>query len=142
MVRSVLHPLVLKCYPLRVTLDAPLGISGEAAKVGRRAQTKTPIQTRTRKQIEALRLIDFEYACAAPRAFDVANFFLECGFEEESEAWDWAAVPRRGAKLSFATAYAQTWNAARDIHAGGEPPSRFFFCLVKRSLFSFAKSMF
>ena len=74
-----------------------------------------------------LRLIDFEFGCAAPRgewqlllmlfadqcypAFDVANFFLECCFVEETEQWDWALVPSHEQKLLFAKAYASAWGA-------------------------------
>ena len=43
----------------------------------------------------ALRLIDYEFACVNPRAFDVANFFLECAFVEETEEWNWGRVPPR-----------------------------------------------
>ena len=60
----------------------------------------------------ALRLIDFEFACAAPRAFDVANFFLECAFVEETESWDWDRAPRHARKLAFARAYATAYNKA------------------------------
>ncbi|KAL1520094.1 hypothetical protein AB1Y20_023568 [Prymnesium parvum] len=41
----------------------------------------------------------------APRAFDIANFFLECCFVEESESWDWSLEPTREEKLAFTTAY-------------------------------------
>ena len=59
----------------------------------------------------ALRLIDWEFACVGPRAFDVANFFLECAFVEESGAWDWARVPDRAARTRFAAAYQAGWDA-------------------------------
>ena len=40
----------------------------------------------------------------APRAFDVANFHLECAFDEESERFDWRLLPTTTQKLDFATA--------------------------------------
>jgi len=58
-----------------------------------------------------LRLIDAEFADVGPRAFDVANFFLECAFVEEDGSWDWERVPTREAQLSFARAYALAFSA-------------------------------
>lgn len=53
----------------------------------------------------SLRLIDWEFACVAPRAFDVVNFFLECCFVEETEGWDWSRVPSPEQRLGFAREY-------------------------------------
>ena len=48
-----------------------------------------------------MRLIDFEYACAGPRGFDVANHFAEhAGFE-----CDWSKLPNARAKARFCAAY-------------------------------------
>ena len=48
-----------------------------------------------------MRLIDFEYACAGPRGFDVANHFAEhAGFE-----CDWSKLPDERARARFCAAY-------------------------------------
>ena len=69
----------------------------------------------------ALRLIDYEFACVNPRAFDVANFFLECAFVEETEEWNWGRVPPRSQKRAFAAAYAAAWQAQRTGREGAAP---------------------
>ena len=60
----------------------------------------------------SLKLIDFEFADVGPRAFDVANFFLECAFVEEDESWDWGRVPSEADQADFARAYATAAGAA------------------------------
>ena len=59
-----------------------------------------------------LQLIDLEFADAGPRAFDVANFFLECAFVEEDESWDWSRLPTATEQARFATAYATAYATA------------------------------
>ena len=49
-----------------------------------------------------------------PRGFDIANFFLECCFVEESESWDWDLAPSAAEKLAFATAYVDELHLLRD----------------------------
>lgn len=67
-----------------------------------------------------LRLIDLEFADVGPRAFDVANFFLECAFVEEDESWDWGRVPTSSQQLEFAAAYARALAAGSGGRATDE----------------------